>query len=222
MIIIAHRGDSKKFGDNNMDSFGSARDLGVGCIEMDVCLTKDSVLIMGHAPVDKITGVPVYSRNFSEGDLKLDEVLSEFSGDKFEYIIDIKDTRVYSSICREIYELVRKHDCMDRCIIGSFNEFHLRDLKNIETVTGSVIRKAYITSNMQEDLLSSRISNLGITHVIGCKFILNQQFIDRCHSRGVVCFMYTCNTHGLKMYAGSLGVDGIITDVPDTLMNQKT
>lgn len=219
MRIIAHRGDSKVHGDNNLESFSSARNLGVDGIEMDVCITRDGVFVMTHSSVDKTTGVPVYDRSYAKDkDLKLETVFREFSRETFEYVIDIKDSRVYSSICRDIFELCLKHGCLDRCVFGSFNEFHMRDLRNIEKATNIPLKKAYITPSLHEDLFSSTIEKFGITHMIMYKFQANQTVVNNCHSRGVNVWAYTCNTLGLHEYVESLGFDGIITDTPGSFM----
>lgn len=211
---MAHRGCSRLHGDNTMASYRNACYLGVDAIEMDVCITKDQVLVLNHNPVDKTTGVPINSRNVLGTDLRLDDVLREFKDERFECILDIKDARVYSGICRDIYELCIRYKCLDRCVIGSFSEFHLRDLCNIEKATGSTLKKAYITSNMKEDLFSSTIDTFQVTHLIIYKFQVTQGAVDRCHESGVQVYAYTCNTLGLHSYIASLGCDGIVTDVP--------
>ncbi len=218
MKVFGHRGDSKEFGDNNMESFKAAASLGIHGIEMDVCITKDGHLILDHGNINKETGIPINTRNLLSTDLELETVLIEFKNDSFEFIIDIKDSRVYSNICRAIYELCLKYDCLDRCVMGSFNEFHLRDLRNIEKVTGSKPKKAYITSNVQEDLFSSKIDTFNLTHLILYKFQVNQEVADLCHSKSVKVYIYTCNTQGLWDYMNKLGCDGVITDVPGSFL----
>ena len=218
MKILAHRGDSKAHGDNNMTSFKAAAAMGVDGIELDVCITRSDHLIMNHNNVDKITGVPIHTRDLLSTDLELETVLTEFQNDSFEFIIDIKDSRVCSNICRSIYDLCLEHGCLDRCVFSSFNEAHLRDLKNIEKETGSALKKAYISSNMREDLFSSAIDSFNVTHLVMYKFMVNHKFVHLCHSKGVRVYVYTCNTRGLRDYMKDLGCDGVITDVPGSLM----
>lgn len=218
MRVIGHRGDSKLHGDNNMESFRSAALLGIHGIEMDVAITKCDHLILNHNNVDKNTGVPINARNLLSTDLELETVLIEFKNDSFEFIIDIKDSRVYSNICRAIYELCLKQKCLDRCIFSSFCETHHRDLRNIEKVTGSKLKKAYITSNVHEDLFSSKIDTFNITHIVIYKFIVNQEVVDTCRQKDVKVYVYTCNTQGLWDYMNKLGCDGVITDVPGSFL----
>lgn len=215
MRIFGHRGDSKKFGDNNMESYKKAIECGSDGIEMDVCITRDSVLIMAHNSVEKSTGVPTYERDYDRSrDLTLKEVLTEFSRYPIEFIIDIKDPRYQSGICKEIYNMCMMHECLDKCIIGSFNESHLRDLYKIEESTNTTIKKAFITSNLNEDMFRSVINKFRLTHLILYKFQLNSDLVHESRQRGVRVYVYTCNTHGLYDYVSSMGCDGLITDTP--------
>jgi len=159
MKIFGHRGSSRYFGDNNLDSFRNAHEVGSYGVEMDVCITKDCTLIMGHNPIDKISGIPVYERDYEESDLKFEDVLKEMPKNTI-YIIDIKDNRIFSDICRYIFELCYTYNCVDRCIFGSFNEFHLIELEKMERILEIKIKKAYITGNMMKDLISTKVDTL--------------------------------------------------------------
>jgi len=90
MKIIAHRGHSKQHGDNTLHSYKQACLLGVDAIEMDVCITRDNVLVMAHNAVDKSTGVALHCRNYATTDLQLADVFEQFSCDTFSYLLDIK------------------------------------------------------------------------------------------------------------------------------------
>ncbi|CAM9364768.1 unnamed protein product [Pylaiella littoralis] len=215
MEIIAHRGASKQHGDNTMISYKQASLLAVEAIEMDVCITKDSVLVMAHNAVDKETGVEVHNRNYREEELRLADVFTQFSGDTFTYLLDIKDQRMTSAICSSLCELCIRFSCLERCVFGSFSDTHLRDLCNFERTTGYTLQKALITSNMHADMFASKIDGFGLTHLVMYKYQVNEQLVSFCHSKGVKVYLYTCNTEGLEQYARSIGCDGIITDTPN-------
>lgn len=219
MKIYAHRGDSKEYGDNNILSYKKAIECGSDGIEMDVCITRDSVLIMGHDNVEKSIGIPTYERDYDRSrDLTLKEVftevLAEYSRYPIEFIIDIKDPRAQSGICREIYNMCTMHECLDKCILASFNESHLRDLLNIEESTNTSIKKAFITSNLHEDMFRSVIKRFRLTHLVLYKFMLNPDVVHECRQRGIRVYVYTCNTNGLYDFVSSMGCDGLITDTP--------
>lgn len=214
MEIVAHRGDSKEHGDNTLHSYRQASLLAVDAIEMDVCVTRDKVLVMAHNAVDKTTGVAVHCRDCTPDDLKLAEVFVEFSPCTFSYLLDIKDPRGSSEICRLIFNLCLEHSCLERCVFGSFNEAHLKNMCVIEKSNGCTLKKAYITSNLHEDMFASKIDAFGLTHIVMYKYQANREVVNFCSSNGVKVYLYTCNTDGLALYARSLGCHGIITDVP--------
>jgi len=198
-----------------LHSYKQACLLGVDAIEMDVCITRDNVLVMAHNAVDKSTGVALHCRNYATTDLQLADVFEQFSCNTFSYLLDIKDPRVSSDICRRIYELCLKYSCLERCVFGSFNEFHLNDLCGIEKANSCTLKKAYITSNLHRDMFASTIEAFGLTHIVVYKYQVNRELVSFCRSKAVEVYVYTCNTYGLERYVGSLGCNGIITDTPD-------
>ncbi len=230
MEIIAHRGHSKLYGDNTLRSFEQAYLIGVDAIEMDVCVTRDGVIVVTHDAVDKSTGVAVHDRDSRPADLRLADVFERFSFSfslvrpssagsppfvRPSFLLDIKDARATSDVCDRIFRLCRQFSCLQRCVFGSFNESHLRDLCRIEKENGCALKKAYVTANHHADLFASRIDAFGLTHVVVYKFQISREMVSFCRSRGVKVFAYTCNTPGLERFAGSLGCHGIITDTPD-------
>ena len=47
-VVLAHRGDSKRFPENTMPAFRSALQMKVDVIETDVHITKDGVVVIWH------------------------------------------------------------------------------------------------------------------------------------------------------------------------------
>jgi len=56
VIVVAHRGDWRNFPENSLEAIGNAIKMGVDVIELDVQMTKDSVLILMHdSSLDRTT-----------------------------------------------------------------------------------------------------------------------------------------------------------------------
>jgi glycerophosphoryl diester phosphodiesterase len=56
VLVISHRGDWRNWPENSLDAFDSAIKMGVDIIELDVHMTKDSVLVVCHdLTVDRTT-----------------------------------------------------------------------------------------------------------------------------------------------------------------------
>ena len=47
-VVLAHRGDSKRFPENTMPAFESALKMKVDVIETDIHITKDGVVVIWH------------------------------------------------------------------------------------------------------------------------------------------------------------------------------
>lgn len=217
MKIFGHRGSSRDFGDNNIESFRNSYEIGADGVEMDLCITRDLVVIMGHNPINKISGIPVYERYYEESDVKFEDVLEKMPKDT-TYILDIKDNRIFSDICSYVFKLCQLYNCIDQCIFSSFNEFHLIEFERIERNLKIKLQKAYITGNMIKDLISTKADMFKLTHLIIYKFQVNDEIIKQCHEKNIKVYVYTCNTFGLFNYMKKIKVDGIITDCPKVFL----
>jgi len=77
--VIAHRGGAGLYPENTIDAMLNAIDLGVRDLEMDMHITKDSVVVVSHDPYVKGYGkqYPIYS-------LSWNELRQMTTGDKFD------------------------------------------------------------------------------------------------------------------------------------------
>ena len=56
VLVVAHRGDWREWPENSLEAMQSAIDKGADIIELDLKMTKDSVLVVCHdAKVDRTT-----------------------------------------------------------------------------------------------------------------------------------------------------------------------
>ena len=215
MEIIAHRGCSKKHGDNTMNAFKLASELNCG-IELDCQITKDKVIICTHNPFCKETGIMTYDINYDENiHVKLHDVFVEVGNNVEYFFIDIKDTRLESDVVFYLINLVIIHKIQNKCIFASFNEFHLRDICDEERRRTLFLKKAYITGNMEVDMFASKIKTWGLSYIIIYKFQINKTLVSFLKSQNVKLFVYTCNTIGTFHYCEECKCDGIISDIPE-------
>ena len=80
MIIIAHRGFSSKYYDNNLMSFKKAMDTSFTMVEMDIRLNKENELVIYH---DNSVNNKLI-KNMSNNEIKRNSIL--FLSDFFENI----------------------------------------------------------------------------------------------------------------------------------------
>jgi len=158
----------------------------------------------------------------------LEAVFREMPRD-MRYTIELKDTNdpnLYEEIGRYLWQLMLKYDVQDRVLIGSFDEAIL------EMMTTITEGKAVVSAGKQEvtkfillhklglhALYKSRIDSIELpTDVIGINLI-NQTIIDAAKMRGIDVHYWTVNDKETMEQLMNKGVDGIITDRPDLLLD---
>src|SRR3989338_5875450 len=109
MLILGHRGSSKRAPENTLRSFQYAFEEGADGIELDVFLSKDGHLVVTHDEnLKTLIGINVWTRRLNLSELKkldfgdgekiptLDEFFENF-GQKFKIInVEIKSTGIFS------------------------------------------------------------------------------------------------------------------------------
>ena len=81
-VVLAHRGDSKRFPENTMPAFISAWEMGVDVIETDIHLSADGRVIIWHDPdLSRITGLRGKIEDFTWDELSKVDAGANFSRD---------------------------------------------------------------------------------------------------------------------------------------------
>jgi glycerophosphoryl diester phosphodiesterase len=149
-LIIAHGGSKQMFPENTMPAFDWAATFRPDVLEMDVTLTRDSVLIAHHDPaIDRLSDgkgkVADYTleeiRRFNFGyhfrdsagnypyrnspvhPVTLDEVLEKY-GQEFLFCIELKDysDRLGRCAARELWRLLKKRRMENRVMTACFDD----------------------------------------------------------------------------------------------------
>ena len=165
-LVIAHGGAKDLFPENTMVAFDGAVAIGIDMLEIDVCLTKDNILITHHdKTIDDMTdgsgNVRDYTFNelkafnFGDGFKDLDgnnpyadsHVLVTSLSDVFEkypdmlYNVEIKDEGEIGEIAASvIYQLIQDYSLEDQILVPSFSDEtinHFRELTDNSIMTSS-------------------------------------------------------------------------------------
>lgn len=231
-LVIAHRGASAYAPENTLAAFLLAAELGADAIELDAKLSRDGQVVVIHdQTTDRTTGFPGRVASLTLDQLRqLDAGASfdpRFSGEKIpaleevlqavadRLLVNIELTN-YSSpfdpLPQQVVELVRRMKLERRVLFSSFNPIALRRTKRLapEIPTGLLLmasEKPYLrrffsaiapfnAQNLQDELIDPAV-------------------VEHWHARGVGVYAWTVNqTPRLQELLG-MGVDGVITDVPD-------
>jgi glycerophosphoryl diester phosphodiesterase len=149
-LIIAHGGSKQLFPENTMMAFDGVDQFHPDVMEMDVVLTKDSILVTHHdLTINRLSNgegnVADYTydglKQFNFGHkfkdaggsylyrdtiippAKLEKVLAKY-GSKYQFCIEIKDysPELGQRAARQLYKLLKKYDMESRTLVACFED----------------------------------------------------------------------------------------------------
>jgi len=247
-LVIAHRGGRSLGPENTLYTFQQAADLGVGVLELDLRSTKDGHLVVIHdETVDRTTNGTGTVNSYDLDDLKkldaayrwsaktaasfplrgqgiqvptLSEVFEAFP--ELRVNIEIKDIRPdsLSKICRAI----RDYNMMDNVMIASFDAGALDEFRSLcpEVATSAGASEAIVFYWLQwlhlGSIYAPDAQALQIPEKYGDNLIVNQRFVEAAHNRNMRVHVWTVNDANTMKQLIQLGVDGIMTDYPQRLL----
>ena len=234
-LIFAHRGACKVAPENTLPAFQAALDLGADGIELDVQFSSDGKLVVLHNPTLETTtngSGRVTALTFAELRLldagihfgprfagtplpALDEVLDLCKG-KLLMNIELKSLNSSTAnIGVDVVAAVRARDMADQVVISSFNPLALRRAKK----AGPEIECALLTApdlpGWMRAGLTFRYSRADAVHP---EFpMVDAAYMAWAAKRKMPVRPWTVNEVADMQRMIALGVDAIITDVPDVL-----
>ena len=247
-LVIAHQGGDGIWPGNTIFAFQNAVDMGVDVIETDIRQTKDGVLVVSHDEYvdNKSNGIgrvvdltlaelktldaaynwpPKQDSTFpyrGQGITypSLEEVFITFPDMRFNIDMKQSDPPIYTALC----ELVRKYNMQDKVIAASFSHETIAAFRELcpevttsgdETETRNFVfmNFAYLgrlySPNFKVFQVPTKSS--GIT-------IMTPHFVRAAHERNLRVDVWTIDDPEEMKRLIAMGVDGIITDRPDLLM----
>jgi glycerophosphoryl diester phosphodiesterase len=246
--VIAHRGGRSLGPENTLYTYRKAVKLGVDVLEMDVRSTRDGQLIILHDnTVTRTTDATGPVENYVLVDLKkldaahrwspnngqtfplrnkgvkiptLPEVFNAFPQTKM--ILEIKDSRpsTIQSLCR----LIEDHHMTKRVMIASFDAGSLKEFRLIcpLVATSAGASEATLFYGLQKAYLEAAYSPHAQTLQVPETFrdlrVVNRRFIEAAHARNMRVHVWTVNDVNAMQRLLNLGVDGIMTDYPQRLL----
>lgn len=247
-LVIAHQGGDGLWPSNTMYAFQRASELGVDVLEMDLHVAKDGALVLMHdETVDRTTdgsGELItmtleelqqldagYDWSTDDGATHpyrgqgisvptLEEVFQAFPGQRM--LIEIKNSSlpVNDPLC----ELIQDYDMQEKVMVAAFKDDVLdlfrEDCPGIPTsgardeVTNFVLLSkvglGFLVAPKYQSLQVPEESN-GIT-------IMTPRFVRAAHRRNLHVEPWTINDPDRMREFIDWGVDGIITDRPDLML----
>ncbi|MEV5481831.1 MULTISPECIES: glycerophosphodiester phosphodiesterase [Streptomyces] len=215
-LTIGHRGMMGVEPENTLRSFIRAEHEGLDVIELDLHLSKDGSLVVMHdADVDRTTdgAGPISERTLAE----LRE-LDAGQGERipvFEEVVEAVKAPLQAEIkdvaaAQALAEVMRARDLTGRVDVISF---HDEALAAIRTLLPGV-RTALVASRYGADVVD-RAQAVGATMVSLNIRRLTLELVERAHAAHLKVLGWTVNTHDQLRLARGLGLDGVVTDLPE-------
>jgi glycerophosphoryl diester phosphodiesterase len=229
-LVIAHRGASAYAPENTFAAFDKALALGVPEAELDVHLSRDGhAVVMHDATVDRTTNGTGAVASLTLAQLKaldagawfsaefagqripmLDEVLERYKG-RLHLHIELKPK--VQTLAERVAGLVRSHGMADSVTIISFHCGLIEHLRGYapELATGLLVQRADETD-------ARRAAVKGIRAVYARGDSLTAEAVRRLRGQGLAVFGWGVTGEAGMRRLIALGLDGIILDFPDKLV----
>lgn len=248
VMVIAHQGGEQLRPSNTLPAFEHAAALGVDVLEMDVHQTKDGVLVLMHDDtVDRTTDGSGAIQAMTLAEIKaldagyywtdddgqtypyrgqgitvptLAEVFQAFPDMPMNIEIKQDSPSIVQSFC----DLIHEYNMAEKVLIPTFhpdtmNEFRQTCPDVATSMTEPEIRK-FFGLNMagMGSLFTPPGQAFQVPETSGSLQIITPRFVQGAQNRNIAVHVWTVNDPADMERLIETGVDGIITDRPDLLL----
>jgi glycerophosphoryl diester phosphodiesterase len=210
-LVLAHRGASRAAAENTPEAFQLALRLGADGVELDTRRAGRGELVVYHDP--ELAGTPI--RRLVEPPLPgLATALDASAGGLVN--VELKtDGDAPSGVAAALCGLLLRRGGRDRVLASSFDPVALRTVRalrpniptalviGIESDIGAALREAAIARHHALHPSAELVDRLLVGHA---------------RSLGLALHVWTVNDADEVARLARLGVDGVITDVPDVAL----
>jgi glycerophosphoryl diester phosphodiesterase len=247
-LVMAHRGGKGLWPENTLYAFDQAVALGVDVLEMDIRRTAEGVLVVLHDDtVDRTTDGTGAVDALSLEEVKALDAGYNWTpddGQTFPYRgqgitvptlaqvfaaypampmnVEIKPDE--PALAAPLCQLIRDSGVADRVLIASFHADAIRAFRQAcpevatTTAESEVIPLFVLGKLFLEGVYGPRAEAVQVPEYQGGLRVLTPRFVDAAHRRGLQVHAWTINDADDMRRLLDLGLDGIITDYPDRLM----
>lgn len=231
--IIAHRGASAVCPENTMAAFERCLELGATGIETDVQMTSDGRLVLIHdETLTRTAGAEGWVKDKTYEELReldagswfhkefaaeripsLEQLFGLIQGKNILLNLELKNGIVpYKGMEEKVVEVIREWDLEEQVILSSFNHASLVRCKRLAPAIRTALlymEKLYRPYDYAVKLEASALHPY--------KFAVTREEVAASIAQGVATHPFTVNDPEEMKAMIEMGVQGIITDVPDVL-----
>ncbi len=226
MLIFSHRGYSGSYAENTMLAFEKAYEAGTDGIELDVQMTSDGTVVIFHdETLKRVCNLDKYVKDMHYEDLPLTAdglhhipTLSqylEWARDKdFTTNIEIKSSVIfYPGMEEKVGYLIRKYRLDEQVLISSFNPLSLLRMRDY----APHLPLGFLVGEYGMSGFDHLCSTYGFEYFHPDISIVTPELVESFHHRGIHVNTYTVNNEKEFLKAQKAGVDGIFTNIPETM-----
>jgi glycerophosphoryl diester phosphodiesterase len=210
-LVLAHRGASRAAADNTPEAFRLALSLGADGVEFDMRRSARGELVVVHDP--EIAGTPV--RRLFEPPLPgLGAALDASAGGIVN--VELKtDGDVAGGVAAALCAYLRRRGARDRVLASSFDPVALRTVRALrpDIPTALVVGVEADLGAALREAVAARHRALHPQHAL-----VDRSLVERTRALGLALHVWTVNDADELARLARLGVDGLITDVPDVAL----
>ncbi len=216
--VIAHRGASVAAPENTLQAFRLAKEFGADWIELDVRRTADGVAVVhhdahledgrriGHMSADDLPG---YVPSLAEALEACDGV-----GVHIE-IKNLPDDPDYDSenlVADAVAGLIAAYLGPDRAVVSSFNVAAVQAVRAVDPSISTGLICGIVPP--QQAIERACAHEMAAVHAFDA--MCDSTFVRSAHDAGLIVNAWTINNAERMKELLDMGIDGLITDVPDT------
>lgn len=248
-LVFAHRGGGGLFPENTLGAFEYSARMGADVLELDAHSTADGTLVVLHdQTVDRTTDGRGRINDLTLDELKkldagfpftpdggqtfpfrgkgitvptLEEIFTALPDKTF----NIEPKQSAPSIVASLCEMIRRHKMTDKVIVGSFRQAVIDEFRQTcpEVATSATPSEVSEFLALSKTGLSESYSPpfqaLQVPQNLSGLAVVTKAFVENAHRKNLKVHVWTINETADMQRLLGLGVDGIMTDYPDRLLN---
>lgn len=222
--IVAHRGGPPPAPENTLSALESAINAGAEYAEIDVQLTRDTVVVVVHdadlmrvardsrrisqTDYHDIAGLVQTPDDGSHQEERRIATLQDFinkANKRINLMIELKYYNSQPELVKEVINLIEENNVQEQSMIISLDS---NEIKKIREFAPS-IKTGFVSA-----VTLGELSQLPVNALIINKRRVNAQLLRRARQQNMEVYVWTVNSVELMAEMIELGVDGIITDYP--------
>ncbi|MCB9613950.1 MAG: glycerophosphodiester phosphodiesterase [Sandaracinus sp.] len=247
-LLFAHRGGAKRFPENTMHAFEQAYALGFRWIETDVHLSADGTIVVHHDPtLERTTNGQGRLRDRTLAELRTLDAGYRFTRDGRTYphrgrgltIPTLEEAFALApdlrlnlemkgddpNLPKALYEFLEHHGLRDRALVAAGKDVMTERFRTYAGdryatspgITGITRFWAAVRARVDR-FVDVRFDALQVPPSHGMLTVVEPRFVEAAHRRGLKVHVWTIDDPAEMRRLAALGVDGVMSDRPEALM----